>query len=587
MYFQPKSIFKKDEENDRATNKDDDLVSVLHLGKDSFKETFRDLGDEEENNNNGLQTNTDSNTQDTRKDENPQHKNKIINELEVVAAAEQKIEKKEQKQEEEKKDEPREDELVITQLADDTSNMPVEVFDERYPRCHKNKVIKLPAFAVNHDLLKALQVMPDVESLDISNCNLIYDFSPITKMQYLKQFAGHNCQMMKDIQFLNNCRDLEVLNVSGSPISDISNLGNFTKLKLVNFTGTKITSLRGIEKCQDLLELSIWGCIGIRDLTPISTAYKLRTLDMDYTSVDDLYPLINLKQLEFLFMDNCDMLKDYTGLGALTGLKSLFADGKNMLPVSQLENITELKNLVIVTMKNRKILSAEPFSVLHNLQELVLEGNALSSVEPLKDLVKLNKFDITANSTVKDVSCLSRLTKLKKFLIGGGGDAKSLKNTKLGAGVSACSQMEISDVSVISNFTNLVEFNITNNPKVRTIEGIKNCQVLEECYLNKCTQLEEISELGYIKTLQKLHLNYCPKIKDLYFLQYLPNMLELQFDGTIVNSVAFLSNFKKSNNMYLLKGYGSDLLSVNVIGSAKKKNKMQKSLRKYFAAKKD
>ena len=199
----------------------------------------------------------------------------------------------------------------------------------------------------------------------------------------------------------------------------------------------------------------------------------------------------------------------------------------------------------------------------------------------------MNKFDITANSTVKDVSCLSRLTKLKKFLIGGGGDAKSLKNTKLGAGVSACSQMEISDVSVISNFTNLVEFNITNNPKVRTIEGIKNCQVLEECYLNKCTQLEEISELGYIKTLHKLHLNYCPKIKDLYFLQYLPNMLELQFDGTIVNSVAFLSNFKKCNSMYLLKGYGSDLLSVNVIGSAKKKNKMQKSLRKYFAAKKD
>ncbi|MDR0572402.1 MAG: hypothetical protein LBG48_06145, partial [Rickettsiales bacterium] len=165
-----------------------------------------------------------------------------------------------------------------------------------------------------------------------------------------------------------------------------------------------------------------------------------------------------------------------------------------------------------------------------------------------------------------------------------GGNIRGLREgDKFAAGKS---QMEIEDVDVIGNFTKMTVFNSSNNPRIKEINAIKNCKNLEEVYLARCTGLEDVSALGSLTNLINIDLTSCPKIKELYFLSNLPKLLSLMFNGTIVYSPSFLSNWKKSTGMFALVGNDSDMLSKNFLVSAKKKVKLQKVLKNVFTVKK-
>ena len=193
-----------------------------------------------------------------------------------------------------------------------------------------------------------------------------------------------------------------------------------------------------------------------------------------------------------------------------------------------------------------------------------------------------SKKDVTANSTLRDLSPLYKMTKLKKLIAGGGGVAGGKVGNLKGA---ASSTMAIEDISVVKNFTKLKEINLNSNIRLKDISAMSACEKMEEVYLQKCTQLEDVSVLGNLKNIEKLNISSCPRIKELYFLRNLPNLLELLYDGTIVSTPGLTTILKKANNMYVLKGNDADILSQAMLGSGKKKAKLMKAFKSYFPAK--
>ncbi|MDR1498996.1 MAG: leucine-rich repeat protein, partial [Rickettsiales bacterium] len=156
-----------------------------------------------------------------------------------------------------------------------------------------------------------------------------------------------------------------------------------------------------------------------------------------------------------------------------------------------------------------------------------------------------------------------------------------------GINIGAMSSMNIEDISVVRNMTKLKEINLSVNPRLKDISIISVCEKMEEVSFQNCTQLEDVSVLGNLKELKKINLNSCPKIRDLYFLRNLPKIEELKYNGTIVYTPGLITILKLANGIDKIEGNDSDMMSKTTLVSGKKKNKLQKAIKKYVAPKND
>ncbi len=339
----------------------------------------------------------------------------------------------------------------------------------------------------------------------------------------------------------------------------------------------------GVENCEDLVELNLWGCVTLDNISSVENLKKLRLLDIDYTSLTDLLPISSCSRMEFLFMDNCIRLTDIYPLAALKDLKCLLIDGSTMLSVNQMETFGELTNLEYLTLKYRRINTLKYFSKMTKMKELILEGCNISDLSPIEDLVNLTKLDVTGNSALRTLDPIYKMVNLKGLIAGGAGAAGKIggKEEK-----GAISTMNLSEINVVKNLTKLDNIDLNSNFKLKSIKPLEVCVDMEEVYLQNCTQLEDVEILGTLKKITKLNLTSCPRIRDLYFIRNLHELLELQYNGTTVDTPS-IASILKAPSLQMLKGNNADLISKSMLVSEKKKSKLQKSLKKYFSIDKD
>lgn len=477
--------------------------------------------------------------------------------------------------------------FIYSDVIEFSSAMPIESFTSDYSKLSANRCVSLDSRISEEDFITFIRTHPDIESLDMSNCDNIVNFNVLNILKELKELNVNNCDYFNNIECITECKKLEVLNIGNTQVSNIDNIGLLPNLKLLNCTCIAITNLGSIERCEKLKELSLWGCTGLDNLSELANIYNLRLLDIDGTTVSDIFPLVNNKNIEFLFMDNCLKITDIYALESLNKLRCLLLDGKNILTTSQLEVFKNLVNLEYLTLKSRKITDIRYFSKMVKMKELILDGNDILDLSPLENMIDVKKIDLSANSRLRDLSPLYKMTKLEKLIAGGGGSVGgklAMKNSG-SVSLSARSNMNIDNIKVVENFTKLKEINLSSNIKLRNIDSMRACTNMEEVYLQNCTLLEDVSVLGELKTIQKIDVSCCPKIKELFFLRNLKGLLELKYNGTSVYTPGLTSILKRSNGIYLLAGNDSNMISKNMIASGKKKAKLTKAFTKYFATK--
>ena len=183
----------------------------------------------------------------------------------------------------------------------------------------------------------------------------------------------------------------------------------------------KITDLTGLEHALNLEHLDLYAHL-IRNLRPLENLPKLKSLWLAGNKIVDIRPLTNLP-LEGLDLGG-NLIKNFAPLAELTGLRRLDFWG-NGLGDSDLTHITGLTGLTELDVRGNKITNVTGLTQLGNLEKLSLEGNAISDLAPLRELLRQNpnlEIDIEIDTAAKGADLMIQDTpQVNKTTVAPGG----------------------------------------------------------------------------------------------------------------------------------------------------------------------
>ena len=152
-------------------------------------------------------------------------------------------------------------------------------------------------------------------------------------------------------------------------------------------------------KMKNLKQLHFWTST-VEDISSISKLQKLQRLDLDsFSRLTDISPILTLKNLQLLSIENSFKVENYDLIGQMTHLKGLRLGGDTFAPKNlQLKSLKPFNNL-----KHLKHLDLSTLSVVDNSYETILGLENLERFDitviipkPTRELIKANHKKLTA-----------------------------------------------------------------------------------------------------------------------------------------------------------------------------------------------
>ena len=353
--------------------------------------------------------------------------------------------------------------------------------------------------------LEELHIYGDYKIKDFSRVTSnqsIKDLTPISKLTKLNKLtlSGYN---ISDISFLSTLTKLTELDLMNNKIKDITPISKLTSLQKLYLSLNEISDISALSSLTNLEELDISGN-QINDLTALSGLKRLKTVnssdqELSITFKDkNLYNMI-VKALENKILTKTDstytitMTKD--NLESVTSLQLSVGEDETSSEVSNSEGIEKFTNLKKLEIESTKINDISVLSNLTNLEELHIYGDY-----KIKDFSR-----VTSNQSIKDLTPISKLTKLNKLTLSG---------------------YNISDISFLSTLTKLTELDLMNN------------------------KIKDITPISKLTSLQKLYLSL-NEISDISALTNLTNLEELEIGGNRISDLTALLGLKKLKTVNL------------------------------------
>ena len=184
-------------------------------------------------------------------------------------------------------------------------------------------------------------------------------------------------------------------------ISVLPKLNNVEKLLLMH---PKSQSFFAAACKMTQLQMLILSSLKADDLTPIQDLNILNRLHIDSChQLKSISPLLSLKNISYLKVENCYGIEDLELIGQMTWLNALSLHG----------NITAPKRL--------RLNSLKPFRALKKLRHLDLTSTSIidKSYEVILDMPELERFDITSNikaTVVEDIKSKHKSLKAGFFV---------------------------------------------------------------------------------------------------------------------------------------------------------------------------
>ncbi|WP_026968926.1 leucine-rich repeat domain-containing protein [Algoriphagus terrigena] len=188
------------------------------------------------------------------------------------------------------------------------------------------------------------------------------------------------------LQALSELRDLKVVDISNTAITDLGPISNVTFLESLNLTNTPTS-----------------------DIQFIKYSDRLKHLDISNTRIEDISQLLNLKSLVSLKAENTPIMS-FAVLNEFKNLTQLDLRGSGF---NNLENIKELGNLESLNLSGNYMINFSALGGLDSLKTLNISESNLQDLSPLKELTNLEVVDISGTQ-VEDITALESLPSLKK-----------------------------------------------------------------------------------------------------------------------------------------------------------------------------
>lgn len=202
----------------------------------------------------------------------------------------------------------------------------------------------------------------------------LIDISPLACLQNLKEITFFNCKItdISPLSELVNLIDIKIYNNRSEILPcDFTNLKNLQSI-YINGVKTSAPKVGGLQK---LSSFFIRGC---NDLSPLSGAISLKTLDIsENPDLTDLSPIADCISLE-----------------KISAYKTSISD------ISPLKDLIHLQELSLIGTKVRDV---SPLKDLVQLCKLDLRCTKVEDISPLKNLIHLNYIDIH-DTLITDIS---------------------------------------------------------------------------------------------------------------------------------------------------------------------------------------
>ncbi|XP_047337896.1 putative disease resistance protein At4g19050 [Impatiens glandulifera] len=248
-----------------------------------------------------------------------------------------------------------------------------------------------------HD--KTLEGLKALKVLDLSETSVVSVPSNMSNLQYVnlkgcKNLGKNLDKNVNTISFLNNVKDIKILDLSGTiftNLQSISNLNNVRQLLL--------SSCLLLQELPDLSLLTELEVLDLSDCTALTmipeksfqSKPKLQKLDLSKTKIKQLPSISNLSKLLYLSLDGCTALEKIV-LNSLEEMNSIqylnLSETKLKLPSSML-NTTDLRELYLRGCKD--IVEVPNLENFTKLEILDLSGSSISQLPSLKNLSKLRQ----------------------------------------------------------------------------------------------------------------------------------------------------------------------------------------------------
>lgn len=257
------------------------------------------------------------------------------------------------------------------------------------------------------ELLSVLDIsnnnIKDLSAIE-SNKNLYQlnaSYNPIEKIgksasvNYV-DFSNCNLQKIDEVVNLENVLDL---NLSNNKISDISKISKLNKLKNINISYNK--DIKGIENIRlddnddeyyGRVILSIKGC-NLSDISSLKNVAGIKILDISENPIKNFDPLLEIKELVSLNINDIDVGENIEVISKLTNLYSLSARNCNLGDISKLSLIKNLTSLDVSYNENIK-----NFDNIKSIYSLIITNCKLSDISNIKNLKELVVLNISNNN---------------------------------------------------------------------------------------------------------------------------------------------------------------------------------------------
>ncbi len=305
----------------------------------------------------------------------------------------------------------------------------------------------------------------------------------------------------------------------------------------------------------NLLKLTTLWAEGyeIEDLTGLEYAQNLNNLFLSDNNISDISPLAELTQMDYLHLRN-NNISDISPLAELKNLRQLHLPDNNISDISPLAELTQVERLWL---QYNNISDISPLAELKKLETLLLGDNNISDVSPLAGLTQLEQLGLHRNN-ISDISPLAGLTKLRlswDILL----YAKNLSELLPFAGRLehlTFSYKNISDISLLAEFKNLVSLDLRNN-NISDVSPLAELIQLNSLNLQN-NNISDVSPLAELIQLNSLNLQD-NNISDVSPLAELKNLEGISLQDNNISDVSPLAELIQLNSLNLQDNNISDV----------------------------
>ncbi|CRX37790.1 leucine-rich repeat domain-containing protein [Estrella lausannensis] len=139
------------------------------------------------------------------------------------------------------------------------------------------------------------------------------ELSKLTRLTHLSFNSGED---FTDFSFIGNLKELRLLSLGGSEVSDLSFLKELTRLETLNLEQcNSIQDVNQIASAPQLKHLNLSQCWDIKDFTFLKHLTRLERLDLMECNIKQLSILEDCKELRTLTLWGCNRVVDWDFLG--------------------------------------------------------------------------------------------------------------------------------------------------------------------------------------------------------------------------------------------------------------------------------